>query len=52
MYSRFAEEKNWRIEVLNASEAEQGGYKEVVARLSGSTNDLNVTGSNLPGTNL
>jgi peptide chain release factor 1 len=35
MYSRFAEEKGWRIEVLNASEAEQGGYKEVVARLSG-----------------
>ena len=35
MYSRFAEEKKWRIEVLNASEAEQGGYKEVVARLSG-----------------
>ena len=35
MYSRFAEDKSWRLEVLNASEAEQGGYKEIVARLSG-----------------
>jgi peptide chain release factor 1 len=35
MYSRFAEDKNWRLEVLNANEAEQGGYKEIVARLSG-----------------
>ena len=35
MYSRFSEDKGWRLEVLNASEAEQGGYKEIVARLSG-----------------
>lgn len=35
MYSRFAENKGWRLEVLNASDAEQGGFKEIVAKLSG-----------------
>lgn len=35
MYSRYAERKGWRIELVNANESEQGGYKEVVARISG-----------------
>lgn len=35
MYSRFAEKKGWRIEVMSANEAEHGGYKEMIAKVSG-----------------
>lgn len=35
MYSRFAEKKGWRIEVMSSSEAEHGGYKEMIAKVSG-----------------
>ncbi len=35
MYSRYAECKGWRVEVLNASEGEHGGYKEIIARVIG-----------------
>jgi peptide chain release factor 1 len=30
MYSRFAETKNWKIEVMNSNETELGGLKEIV----------------------
>ncbi|TDM10530.1 peptide chain release factor 1 [Macrococcus lamae] len=29
MYSRFAEEQNWRIEVMETNESDHGGYKEI-----------------------
>ncbi len=35
MYSRYAERRGWRIEVLSASEGEHGGYKEIIARVIG-----------------
>lgn len=35
MYSRYAETNKWKIEVLNSSEGEHGGFKEVVARIIG-----------------
>ena len=35
MYSRYAERKGWRVEVVSASEGEHGGYKEIVARIEG-----------------
>ncbi len=35
MYSRFAEKKGWRIEVMSASDAEHGGYKEMIAKVIG-----------------
>ena len=35
MYSRYAEARGWRTEVLSASEGEHGGYKEIICRLSG-----------------
>src|SRR5690554_627338 len=35
MYSRFAEKRRWQVEVLSENEGEHGGYKEVIARLSG-----------------
>jgi peptide chain release factor 1 len=35
MYQRYAEEKGWRVELISASAAELGGYKEVVASVTG-----------------
>jgi peptide chain release factor 1 len=35
MYSRYAEKRRWQVEVLSENEGEHGGYKEVIARLSG-----------------
>jgi len=35
MYSRYAERKGWRIEVISASEGEHGGFKEVISRVAG-----------------
>jgi peptide chain release factor 1 len=35
MYSRYAESQGWRVEILSASEGEHGGFKEVIARISG-----------------
>ncbi|MGF7158504.1 peptide chain release factor 1 [Rhodoligotrophos appendicifer] len=35
MYQRYASLKGWTVEVLTASEAEMGGYKEVIATIAG-----------------
>jgi peptide chain release factor 1 len=35
MYSRYAEKRGWRVEVLSENEGEHGGYKEVIARVEG-----------------
>lgn len=35
MYLRYAENQGWNVEQLNMSEAEQGGIKEVITRISG-----------------
>ena len=35
MYQRFAEGQGWRVELMSASAAELGGYKEVVASVTG-----------------
>jgi len=35
MYERYAASKGWRIEVVSASEGEVGGFKEVIASVSG-----------------
>lgn len=35
MYSRYAENRGWNVEILSASEGEHGGYKEIIARISG-----------------
>src|SRR5690606_10807277 len=34
MYSRHAELKGWKVEVLSASEGEAGGYKEIIATVA------------------
>jgi peptide chain release factor 1 len=35
MYTRYAESKRWKIEVINAQEGDHGGYKEVILRIVG-----------------
>ena len=35
MYSRFAESKKWRVQIVSANESGQGGYKEIIAEISG-----------------
>jgi peptide chain release factor 1 len=36
MYERYAAKQGWKVDVVEASEAEVGGYKEIVANVSGS----------------
>lgn len=35
MYHRYAENQGWQVEVVSASHGEHGGYKEIIARISG-----------------
>ena len=35
MYSRYAENKGWKIEVISANAGEHGGYKELISRVVG-----------------
>ncbi|MES2498222.1 MAG: peptide chain release factor 1 [Pseudomonadota bacterium] len=35
MYQRYAEDRGWRVELISASSADMGGYKEVVAGVTG-----------------
>ncbi|MBU3022579.1 peptide chain release factor 1 [Aestuariibacter sp. A3R04] len=35
MYSRYAETQGWRVEIVSQNEGEHGGFKEIIAHLSG-----------------
>jgi peptide chain release factor 1 len=35
MYARYAERQRWQVEVISESQGEQGGYKEMIARIIG-----------------
>lgn len=35
MYSRYAETQGFRVEVLSTNDGDHGGYKEIIARISG-----------------
>jgi peptide chain release factor 1 len=35
MYSRYADSQRWRVEVMNASPTETGGFKEIIASIEG-----------------
>jgi peptide chain release factor 1 len=35
MYTRYAERRGWPVEIISESASELGGYKEVIARISG-----------------
>lgn len=36
MYTRYAENRGWKIEIMSASDATAGGFKEVIAMITGS----------------
>ena len=36
MYSQYAEQQGWRMEVINVREGEHGGFKEIIVRIIGS----------------
>ncbi len=35
MYSRYAEIRGWKVEILSANESDTGGYKEIIALIVG-----------------
>ena len=35
MYSRYAENKKWKVSIVNANEGDHGGYKEIIAQIDG-----------------
>ena len=35
MYSRFAEARGWKVEIMSLSDSSVGGYKELIARIAG-----------------
>jgi peptide chain release factor 1 len=35
MYSRYAEQQGWQMEIISQNEGEQGGFKEIIMRISG-----------------
>jgi peptide chain release factor 1 len=35
MYTRYAETQRWTVEIINQNAGDHGGYKEIIARLSG-----------------
>lgn len=35
MYHRFAENQGWQLSIVSANDADQGGYKEIIARVEG-----------------
>ncbi len=35
MYSRYAEQQGWQVEVMSENEGEHGGYKEIISRVIG-----------------
>src|SRR5690606_15497168 len=35
MYTRYAEKRGWRVELMSASDTGMGGFKEVILNLSG-----------------
>lgn len=35
MYTRYAENRGWKVELLSSAESEMGGFKEVIAMITG-----------------
>ena len=35
MYSRYADRKHWKVELMNVSETDGGGFREIIALISG-----------------
>ncbi|MFD1212344.1 peptide chain release factor 1 [Arthrobacter sp. GCM10027362] len=39
MYTRYAESKGWKTEIISATESDLGGYKDVQVAIKGNSND-------------
>lgn len=39
MYTRYAESKGWKTEILSSTESDLGGYKDIQIAIKGSSND-------------
>ncbi len=35
MYSRFAEQKDWKIQIISSNQTEMGGFKEIIFQIKG-----------------
>ena len=35
MYARYAEDQNWKVEILSSSPSDKGGFKEIIFMISG-----------------
>lgn len=35
MYSRYADQQRWQVEIINTNDGDHGGYKEIIARIIG-----------------
>lgn len=35
MYTRYAETQRWQVSIISASEGDHGGYKEIIAKITG-----------------
>ncbi|QCI15863.1 peptide chain release factor 1 [Buchnera aphidicola] len=35
MYTRYSESHFWKVEIMNTSESEKGGFKEIIAKITG-----------------
>ncbi|CAC9588963.1 Peptide chain release factor 1 [uncultured Gammaproteobacteria bacterium] len=35
MYSRYVEKQKWQVEIMSSNAGDHGGYKEIIARISG-----------------
>jgi peptide chain release factor 1 len=35
MYAKYAERRNWQVEILSSHDGEKGGYKEIISRIIG-----------------
>jgi peptide chain release factor 1 len=42
MYTRYAATQGWRVETISESPSEVGGYKEIVLRMEGATNERGI----------
>lgn len=44
MYTRYAENQNWRVEIMSAHESDLGGYKEIILHITGSGSNPGIYG--------
>ncbi|NIJ10873.1 peptide chain release factor 1 [Saccharomonospora amisosensis] len=47
MYLRYAERQGWKVEILDATESDLGGYKDVTVSVKGRGNEVNGVWSRL-----